>query len=196
MKTYILASQSPRRKALLPLVGREFEVVVPEIQERIDNRKSPEEAAIALARMKAKDVGRRHPDKLVLACDTVVSVDGQLLGKPESEDDAHRMLSLLSGKKHRVVTGCVLTKMNREVAFSGDAHVFFHKLSKEEIESYIATGEPFGKAGGYAVQGHASRHIERIEGDYYAIMGLPVAKVYHHLKAYECGRLFSGCNLR
>ncbi len=196
MKTYILASQSPRRRALLPLVGRDFEVVVPEIQETIDNRKSPEEAAIALARLKAKDVGKRHPNRLVLACDTVVSVDNQHLGKPENEDDARRMLELLSGKGHRVVTGCVFTKMDQEVAFYGDAEVFFHELTQEEIETYIATEEPFGKAGGYAVQGHAARHIERIEGDYYAIMGLPVAKVYRYLRAYERGLLFSGCNLR
>ncbi len=196
MKSYILASRSPRRKALLPLVGREFEVVAPGVQERIDNQKTPEEAAIALARMKAKDVGQRHPDRLVLACDTVVSVDGEHLGKPENAADARRMLNLLSGKEHRVVTGCVLTKQGEEVSFHGDARVFFHELAQEEIEAYITTGEPFGKAGAYAVQGQASRHIERIEGDYYAIMGLPVAKVYHHLKAYESGSLFTGCNLR
>ncbi len=190
MKPFILASKSPRRRELIELLDCSFETVSPNTKENMPAAETPEEVAIALALKKVRSVQNDYRDRLILGCDTVVEVDGRLLGKPKNEEDAYAMLCTLSDRTHRVVTGCVLVEGVREKRFFGDAKVTFGKISDNEIRSYIKSEEPFGKAGAYAIQGRAAKFVEHIEGDYYSVMGLPVAQVYRFLKNYENGKLF------
>jgi len=194
--SYVLASSSPRRKALIETLNRDFSYVSPEIDEEFDNEKSLEDAVVNIAKDKALAVQEKHPGCLVIGADTIVVESGIVLGKPQNENDVHRMLKQLSGKKHRVITGVAMVQGKQSNTFWSDAEVFFNPLSEAEIAEYIASGEPFNKAGAYAIQGLGAKFINRINGDYYAVMGLPVSKVYQHLKSYENGTLFSGCILR
>ena len=176
----ILASGSPRRQELLKLRNIPFIVRVPDIEETIDVSSTLEDAAISLARQKAEAIHEK--DAWVLGCDTIVEVNGERLGKPIDAADAARMLRLLSGKTHRVLTGCCLRQEDTYHVFHQAATVTFASLEEAEIRQYIETGEPYGKAGAYAIQGFAARFITGITGDYYAIMGLPVRVLYQHLK--------------
>jgi len=178
---YILASGSLRRIELIHLTGYSFEPVKPEVDEVIDQSLKAEEAAMDLAMQKLKATAYESDD-VVLACDTIVEADGIFLGKPLNEDDAYDMINRLNGKTHRVVTGCALYKNGKKTTFYGEAKVTFNQMTEKEVKAYINTQEPFGKAGAYAIQGYASKHITKLEGDYYSVMGLPISKLYDRLK--------------
>ena len=178
---YILASGSLRRIELIHLTGYSFEPIKPDVLEVIDQSLTAEEAAIDLAMQKLKAT-KYNSEDVVLACDTIVSCDGNFLGKPLNEGDAYKMLQCINGKNHRVVTGCALYVNNKIETFFGEAEVSFNHMSDEEIKAYINTQEPFGKAGAYAIQGYAAKHISQLKGDYYSVMGLPIAKLYNYLK--------------
>jgi len=191
----VLASASPRRRELLRNTGIPFDVYPTNIPESPQPGEKPRDCAERLAREKALAAFRQQPDKPVLGADTIVVVDGEILGKPRDEADAMRMLRLLSGRTHEVTTGVCLVGPSRrtgnqklETGFedtrSETTRVSMTALTEEEIRSYIATDEPMDKAGAYAIQGIASRWIPRIEGDYCNVVGLPVALVFRMLKEH------------
>ena len=185
----ILASASPRRAELLRSAGIPFAVDVANIAEDAVSGESPVEHAERLAREKAEVVAKRNPGKIVLGADTIVVVDDQILGKPHDAADAARMLRLLSGRAHEVITGVCLDFLetgNRKLeTCSEKTKVHFDELSPAHIDDYIATREPMDKAGAYAIQGIASRWITRIEGDYANVVGLPVALVWKMLQKFS-----------
>ena len=182
--TTILASASPRRRELLALAGIPFEIHVSHVEERIDPLWSAAEAACALAQQKAGDVSARFPAACVIAADTIVEIGGILLGKPVDAADAARMLRLLSGRAHRVVTGVCLRRGEAERVFDRETLVRFYRLSEEEIEAYVRSGEPMDKAGAYGIQGRGALLVEGITGDYFNVVGLPVAQLVRELKAF------------
>ena len=179
----ILASASPRRKALLEKAGLDFVVVPSNIPEDPPPQDKPEEIARHLALAKARYVAGLYPQSWVIGADTIVVAGGQILGKPNSSDDAKRMLHLLSGRLHIVITGyCVMCMAkNSFAAKSISTTVGFEKLSKEKISWYVETGEPFGKAGAYAIQGLGACLVSGITGSYTNVMGLPVREVVETL---------------
>jgi len=199
MNTIVLASASPRRQELLRNAGIQFVVQSSNVAELPKEGENPRACAERLARGKALAVFRQRPNDFILGADTIVIVDGQILGKPQDSADATRMLHLLSGRTHEVTTGvCLLARQanarlgtaNRELRTgfedtrSETTLVAIRALSDDEIRSYVATGEPMDKAGAYAIQGIASRWISRIEGDYFNVVGLPVALVYRMLREH------------
>ena len=175
----ILASKSPRRRALLEQMGvRDFRIVTPDIDEHMDRDLPPAELVRQISLEKAQAMAAQaDPNTVVIAADTVVALDGVVLGKPADKEEAFRMLSLLSGNRHQVYTG--LTVLRGEQVFSQweETAVTFRSLTAEEIEAYIATGEPMDKAGAYGIQGYGALFIEGISGDYYNVMGLPVCRL-------------------
>jgi septum formation protein len=178
----VLASASPRRQELLRNAGIAFEVEPAQIVEDPQPGEIAKHCAERLAREKALAIAGQRPDDVVLGADTVVVVEGQILGKPGDEADARRMLGLLSGRTHQVITGVCLVTNGRCVTASETTYVKMSSITEEEVRDYIATGEPMDKAGAYAIQGRASRWIPRIEGDYSNVVGLPVALVYRMLR--------------
>jgi len=187
--TTILASASPRRRELLSLAGIAFEVHAPDVDERIDPAWTAAQAARALAELKAAAVAESFPRTCVVAADTVVEIDGVLLGKPADAADAVRMLRLLSGREHRVVTGVCLRLGEARRVFSQETLVRFYPLGEDEIEAYVRTGEPMDKAGAYGIQGRGALLVEGITGDYFNVVGLPVARLVRELRDFtkECG---------
>ena len=175
----ILASKSPRRRALLEQMGvRDFRIVTPDIDEHMDRDLPPAELVRQISLEKAQAVAAQaDPNTVVIAADTVVALDGVVLGKPADKEEAFRMLSLLSGNRHQVYTG--LTVLRGEQVFSQweETAVTFRSLTAEEIEAYIATGEPMDKAGAYGIQGYGALFIQGISGDYYNVMGLSVCRL-------------------
>jgi septum formation protein len=182
MRRLILASASPRRSELLRNAGIAFEVDPANVHEEPLPGEKPIEYAQRLARDKARAVFVRHSDAIVLGADTVVVVDDHLLEKPANADDAARMLRLLSGRTHQVITGVCLLAANFERTEAEVTQVAFVSMSEQEIVEYVASDEPMDKAGAYGIQGMASRWVKRIEGDYFNVVGLPVARVYRMLK--------------
>ncbi len=191
----ILASASPRRQELLRSAGVAFAVHPADVDETLREGEAPQACAERLAREKAMAVFRARPGNYVLGADTIVVVGAEILGKPRDQADAARMLRLLAGRIHRVVTGVCLIgpalgtesrelKTGFEDMRSQTTDVTVSELSNEEIRDYVATGEPMDKAGAYAIQGIASRWITRIEGDYCNVVGLPVAMVYGMLREH------------
>jgi septum formation protein len=180
----VLASASPRRQELLRNAGIPFEVQSTQIAEDPLPGESAKECAERLAREKALAVARHRPQDVVLGADTVVVIDGQILGKPVDRDDAARMLRMLSGREHQVITGVCLVVSGQWSVASEATVVTMSEISGQEIADYIATGEPMDKAGAYAIQGIASRWIPRIEGDYSNVVGLPVALVWRMLRQF------------
>jgi len=178
----ILASASPRRAELLRSAGIPFTVDVANIAEDAIPGESPVDHAERLAREKAEVVAKRNPEKIVLGADTIVLVDDQILGKPRDPQDAARMLRMLSGREHQVITGVCLVEDGQSSVASETTRVTFSEITEKEIGDYIATGEPMDKAGAYAIQGIASRWIPRIKGDYSNVVGLPVALVHKMLR--------------
>jgi septum formation protein len=182
----VLASASPRRQELLRNAGISFTVQPADIDESPRPGEAPREYAERLAQEKALAVARQRPPDRVLGADTIVVVEGMILGKPRDAGDAARMLRLLSGRVHLVITGvCIVEAVAGEAAprtASETTLVTMSELSDKEIREYVATGEPMDKAGAYAIQGMASRWIPRIEGDYSNVVGLPVALVYGMLR--------------
>lgn len=184
----ILASQSPRRRELLALISPEFEVIPAQGEELLPEGIAPGEAVILLSRQKADEVKRRKfpgiddiPDTII-AADTVVAIDGEILGKPRSPENAAEMLRRLSGREHCVYTGVTIISGSGTVSFAEETSVEFYPLSDGEIDSYVSTGDPMDKAGAYGIQGRGALLVKSIRGDYYNVMGLPVGRIYRALK--------------
>jgi septum formation protein len=180
----ILASKSPRRKEILENLGLKFDILVADADERSDES-DPRRRVAELASVKGRavlDAVQDKKDVLLIASDTLVYAEGEFLGKPKSKDDARRMIEMLSGKAHSVVSGVYLYCNGKEVSAADETKVVFDKMSADEIENYISSEEPYDKAGGYAVQGLASLYISGLEGDYFNVVGLPVNLTYKLLK--------------
>ena len=186
MTRLVLASASPRRAALLREAGWAFEVAPVDLDETLRPGETAQAYVERLAQAKAAAAASKDPEAVVLGADTTVVVQGQVLGKPLDSADAARMLRLLSGRTHDVLTGICLRKGLRSLVHVESSRVRIAALSDAEIELYIGTGEPFDKAGGYAVQGLASRFIEAVDGSYSNVVGLPVASVNSLLKQLGC----------
>lgn len=178
----ILSSASPRRKELLALIAPKFTCEVSHVDESAVFAPTPGLLVEALARAKCAAVAQTHSLDCVIGCDTVVDVDGQVLGKPADKAQARRMLRLLSGREHLVHTGVCLAQNGVEHVFHVTTAVTFAVINEVEIEAYIATEEPYDKAGGYAIQGGAAKFVREINGCYFNVMGLPVSRVYEALK--------------
>ena len=177
----ILASQSPRRKELLGLFHIPFSIEVADIDETMDPCKTPFEEVARVSRLKAEAIPRTGDD-VVIAADTIVVCNGEVLGKPKDEADAFRMLKLLSGSDHQVMTGMTVLRGDTVKVCTEVTDIHFRPLSDREIRAYIQTGEPMDKAGAYGIQGGAALFTERIVGDYYNVMGLPVCRLGQLLK--------------
>ena len=175
----ILASQSPRRKYLLKQAGLQFKVIPSQVDESTVPMTSPESYVKILAEQKAQDIARQYPDNYVIGADTIVLMDGTILGKPKSRDEARHMLARLSGKTHQVLTGFAVCCTARSYNYSDTVKtdVRFKTLAPEEIEWYIHTPEPFDKAGAYAIQGLGTFLVKSISGSYTNVVGLPVCEV-------------------
>lgn len=189
----ILASGSPRRRELLERMGvREFTVISPDADESLEEGLPPAEQVERLSRRKAEAVAAQAgADALIIAADTVVALDGAILGKPADEEEAFRMLSALSGVRHQVYTGVTVTRNGKTLTRHEVTSVDFRALEAEEVELYIATGECMDKAGAYGIQGYGALLIEGINGDYYNVMGLPVVCLARMLKEFgvDCLKL-------
>ncbi|MFH2013250.1 MAG: Maf family protein [Pseudomonadota bacterium] len=193
-KKLILASSSPRRKELLEQVGFQFEVIPNKVDENMKNGENPVDHVLRLAEEKALDVANGLKNSWVIGADTIVLVDGEILGKPDGKQDAYRMLMKLSGKDHKVITGfCILdTDTKKTISEYVETIVTVKELTEEEIESYIETKEPFDKAGSYAIQGIGSFMVREIKGSYTNVVGLPVCEVVECLRRVGEVRLFDG----
>jgi len=179
----ILASQSPRRSELLKSAGIPFVAKAANVDETVHPGEGPEDYAKRVAQQKAMAI-EAAPGDLVLGADTVVVIDREILGKPRDPDDAARMLELLAGRKHQVITAICLRR-GKEVKIDwGVTLVWFVPLTHEEIGDYVATGEPMDKAGAYAIQGLASKFVQHIDGSYTNVVGLPIEVVYKHLRKW------------
>ena len=177
----ILASGSPRRKELLGLICPDFRVEVSGADEHVTETLSPEQMVARLAEKKASEVASRFPEAPVIGSDTVVELDGEILGKPHSRAEAVSMLWRLSGREHRVHTAVQILSPAGSRSLVSTAEVHFAPMTDREIEWYVSTGEPMDKAGAYGIQGYACRYITGIRGDYYTVMGLPVQMLYRAL---------------
>src|SRR5260221_14035725 len=173
----ILASQSPRRTDLLDLIGVAHEVKPANVDESYVGGEQPEANAERLARAKAESIATGLSELLVIAADTIVVIDGKVLGKPKDETDAARMLKMLSGRRHVVMTAVAVAYRGQTVSNIERVSVNFRELGDDEIERYIATGEPMDKAGAYGIQGYGATIVRRIEGDYFAVMGLSLVRL-------------------
>ena len=172
----ILASQSPRRRELLGLTGLPFIVRAADIDETMDSGRAPFDEVARVSRLKAEAVARK-PEDVVIAADTIVVCEGEVLGKPRNEADAFRILSLLSGRHHEVMTGMTVVCGDKVITHTEVTRIHFRELLPEEIRAYIASGEPMDKAGAYGIQGGAALFADEMVGDYYNVMGLPVCRL-------------------
>ena len=172
----ILASQSPRRRELLGLTGLPFIVRAADIDETMDSGRAPFDEVARVSRLKAEAVARK-PEDVVIAADTIVVCGGEVLGKPRNEADAFRILSLLSGRHHEVMTGMTVVCGDKVITHTEVTRIHFRELHPEEIRAYIASGEPMDKAGAYGIQGGAALFADEMVGDYYNVMGLPVCRL-------------------
>jgi septum formation protein len=173
----ILASSSPRRRELMNTAGLDFLVCPAQGEESLDPALHPADAAVEVARQKAREVAKKYPLDCVVGADTIVALDDKVLGKPRDEREAIAMLEHLSGREHTVYTGVCVIKNNAENCFAEATKVEFYPLTAAEIQAYVASGEPMDKAGAYGVQGLGCVLVKKIEGDYFNIMGFPIAKV-------------------
>lgn len=180
----ILASQSPRRQELMGLFRKPFVVRVADIDETMDPQAEPAREVARVSTLKARSV-QREPGDIVIAADTIVVCDGQILGKPADTQDAFRMLRMLSGKTHQVMTGLTVLQDQKSVTHTEITDIRFRELSDREILDYIATGDPMDKAGSYGVQNGAALFVEAIHGDYFNVVGLPVCRLGQILKTME-----------
>jgi len=186
MKEIVLASASPRRKEILDITGLKFIVDTTGYKENMDYNLTPHKLAKFLSLEKAKAVRHKYKSALIIAADTFIVHDDKLLGKPYSENAARMMLRSLSGSKHSVITGFTIidTASGKIATRFVETRVFFRKITKHEIESYIKSGEPMDKAGAYAIQGLGALFIKKIEGDYFNVMGLPLGALMESLKKF------------
>jgi len=180
-ESLVLASRSPRRAELLRAVGWPFEAIAADIDESLNSDEDAVDYVRRLAETKAQAVAEKSRGRLVLGADTTVVIGGEILGQPRDHDDARRMLRLLSGEWHEVITGVALVRLGPNPTTIVDyetTRVHFADLSAEEIDWYVSTSEPMGKAGGYGIQGKAAPFIDEIQGDYFNIVGLPIRLIY------------------
>lgn len=191
MQKIILASGSPRRRELLTQIGMPFEVITSDVEE-VTTATQPDEIVKELSKIKAEAVaqickkkGESYRDVVILGADTIVYHNGKVLGKPKSEEDAYLMIESLAGKEHFVYTGVTILTPKKQIRFAEAVTVSLYEMSAEEIKSYIATGESMDKAGAYGIQGRFAAFVKGISGDYNAVVGLPVARVYQELKNAE-----------
>jgi len=191
----VLASASPRRRELLNLIGIAHEARPANIDESIRSRETPRSYAKRLAREKATAIATRHPGLITIGADTIVVVNRKVLGKPTDSADAQRMLAMLSGREHLVITAVAVSRGGKLRSAIEEVRVKFRRLGKGEIGAYIATGEPMDKAGAYGIQGFGATIVERIEGDYFAVMGLPLVRLIGLMRAvgvtYQFGKLLT-----
>jgi septum formation protein len=180
MADIVLASGSPRRAELLTMAGYEFEVMKTDTDENVE-ADSPADLVKILSQRKAEDAARLT-DKVVIAADTVVALDGRILGKPRDAEDACQMLSQLSGRAHSVFTGITVKRGEVSVTEAHETKVFMRDISENEIKAYVATGDPMDKAGAYGIQCRAGMFVSRLEGDYYTVVGLPLCRVSEILR--------------
>jgi septum formation protein len=190
----VLASSSPRRRQLLRQIGLKFDVVPSEVDEDFIDGESPRDHVLRLAMMKARKVGETYPDRWVIGADTIVSIDGKVLGKPQTDQEAYEMLAALSGRDHLVVTGVSVwcEAKGKGETMAVETSVRFKTISPHEISWYIRTGEPFDKAGGYAIQGRGAFMVQRIEGSYTNVVGLPLCELLEALNRMEVADLLTG----
>jgi septum formation protein len=183
----ILASASPRRQELLRSAGISFEIIPSEVDEEWGEGETPEDYVVRLARLKAVKVGEKHKTRWVLAADTIVVIDGKILGKPTNRREAEGMLEMLSDREHKVITGYCLLQTDSGKSRQGRvvSRVRFKELSPEEIRWYLDTGEPFDKAGAYAIQGKAAFMVKEVQGSYTNVVGLPLCEVVEALREME-----------
>ena len=186
MKKIILASQSPRRRDLLKQISLEFEIDPSNYKEDMSLKMEPKKLAEFLSLGKAKDVAQRHKDSIIISADTIVAVDDEVFGKPKTPEKAKYMLQKLSGKAHSVITGFTIidTETDKQISKSVETKVYFKNLSEKEVDAYITSGEPLDKGGSYAIQGLAALFVEKIEGDYFNIVGLPILSLTEELKSF------------
>ncbi|HBN38892.1 MAG TPA: septum formation protein Maf [Ruminococcaceae bacterium] len=180
MRPIILASKSPRRKELLSLITENFVIKSAEVDENLPKGIQPDKAVEHLSKIKAEPF--KSEEDVIIGADTVVSIDGVILGKPKDRSDAFKMLKMLSGKYHSVFTGVTIIKPDSTKTFSVETRVKFFDLTDREINDYLDTGEPFDKAGAYGIQGKGSLLVEKIDGDYFNVVGLPVSTLNKYLK--------------
>ncbi len=196
MKKIILASASPRRRELLAQIGFEFTVIPSDVAEAPEST-LPQDMVIELSKQKSRDIWEKNigndcfdeDDTLVIGADTVVSIEGEILGKPKDPEDAVRMLSMLSGKEHQVYTGVTMIWTDaegnrREYSFYVCTGVLMYRISRAEMMDYVSCGEPMDKAGAYGVQGKAAAFIKSIRGEYSNVVGLPIGRLYQEMKAW------------
>lgn len=179
--TVILASASPRRRELMPLIADKFEVIVSGAEEVSDGILNAEQLPEYFAVIKADAVSKLNKGRVVVGCDTAVFLNGRMLGKPCDEDDAYSMLKALSGNTHKVISGVCITDSKQKVSFSVKTLVTFRKLGEKEIRDYIASGTPFDKAGGYGIQGAAGEFVDEVQGSCYNVIGFPVVELRNEL---------------
>lgn len=180
----ILASASPRRRELMKLITEDFTAVSVDADETIPENTEPLRASEYLAEIKAAAAVEKFPQDIVIGCDTTVICDGKILGKPKDKDECREFMKMLSGSTHQVATGCCIRTKNFSDSFTVITNVTFRQLSDEETEAYISTDEPYDKAGGYGIQGKAALLIEKINGDYFNVVGLPVSELNQRLTAF------------
>ncbi len=178
----ILASKSPRRKELLSFITTDFIVKSADVDETLPQDITPSKAVEYLSKIKAEPL--KNNDDIVIGADTVVAINGKILGKPKDENDAFSMLKTLSGNVHSVFTGVTVIKGEKSETFSVETKVKMFDLTDDDINNYIATGEPFDKAGSYGIQGKGSLLVEKIDGDYFNVVGLPISKLNKVLKTF------------
>jgi septum formation protein len=188
----VLASSSPRRRELLTLIGISHEVRPANIDETMRPREAPRRHAERLAREKATAIATRDPDRITIGADTVVVINRKVLGKPADAADAARMLRMLSGREHTVITAVAVSRGKKLRSAVEEVRVKFRRISGDEIDAYIATGEPMDKAGAYGIQGYGATIVERIEGDYFAVMGLPLVRLVGLMKDVGVKYRFGG----
>ena len=186
MKEIVLASSSPRRKELLEKLGMKFKVDPAGDEEKLALDLEPHSLAKKISMEKARSVAARHKDAVIIAADTFGLLEGHFLGKPSNEEAARKMLRALSGRSHQVITGFTVmdTRTGKTVSKSVETTVYIRQLTGAEIDAYVKTGEPLDKAGAYAIQGLGAVLVERIEGDYYNVIGLPLSALSEALKEF------------
>lgn len=186
MNKIILASSSPRRKELLELIGISFTIHPSQVIEEVDEDLLPEQVVEQLALIKAKDVSSNYEEGIIIGADTIVVLDDEILGKPQNMDDAFQMLKRLQGRNHKVYSGVAIINVKSDQSLTSHqmTHVYMNSLTDEEIRLYIDTKEPLDKAGSYGIQGIGSLFIEKIEGDYFNVVGLPLSLLVQLLRSF------------
>lgn len=184
MNKLILASASPRRESILKQLGFKFTIDIPLEEEQVQAHLSLVEQVKQLATDKAKEVYNKHPEAVLIGADTVILFENEILGKPHTKENAIQMLKRLQDKTHEVITAVAIISKDKESIFYESTEVKFYPMSDEEISDYVDTKEPLDKAGAYTIQEKGAIYIKEIKGDFYTVMGLPLARVYRELKAF------------